>query len=252
MTQSEKIPWKRLAAEGAAIVVSILLAFWIDAWWEQREERQLLIGNLQALEKEIEANQRNIEQGRRLFTRVFESMDRVFAGLAEEDTEALPDDFLTDVGEIYLIWLSQITNSAYEVVLSPESLRLIKSVELRNHLVEANKQILGVDESRRRTWSEFLERHGPYLASLGIISKLGWSEAQEEEVQSGILNPLPETPYATDPSVLRTREYWISLEQWRVHYFDYVWEVLLLKQTQETALELLREEISVLTGEPAA
>ena len=48
MPKSEIIPWKRLAAEGAAIVISILLAFWIDAWWDARndlvEEREILVG----------------------------------------------------------------------------------------------------------------------------------------------------------------------------------------------------------------
>lgn len=42
------IPWARLSAEAAAIVLSILLAFAIDAWWdarqEQAEEREILIG----------------------------------------------------------------------------------------------------------------------------------------------------------------------------------------------------------------
>ncbi len=48
MPESQAIPWKRLSAEGAAIVVSILLAFWIDAWWDARndlaEEREILVG----------------------------------------------------------------------------------------------------------------------------------------------------------------------------------------------------------------
>jgi len=48
MPESQDIPWKRLSAEGAAIVVSILLAFWIDAWWDTRndlaEEREILVG----------------------------------------------------------------------------------------------------------------------------------------------------------------------------------------------------------------
>ena len=42
------VPWARLSAEGAAIVLSILLAFAIDAWWDTRqdqaEEREILIG----------------------------------------------------------------------------------------------------------------------------------------------------------------------------------------------------------------
>jgi len=37
MSKSPEIPWKRLTVEGAAIVVSILLAFSIDAWWGERQ-----------------------------------------------------------------------------------------------------------------------------------------------------------------------------------------------------------------------
>ncbi len=48
MSNSKSIPWKRLTAEAAAIVISILLAFWIDAWWDERkdklEEQEILIG----------------------------------------------------------------------------------------------------------------------------------------------------------------------------------------------------------------
>ena len=40
--------WARVVGEGAAIVVGILLAFAIDAWWEERElrieEQQVLEG----------------------------------------------------------------------------------------------------------------------------------------------------------------------------------------------------------------
>ena len=43
-----ELPWTTLFIEGVAIVVSILLAFAIDAWWDQRkdraEERDILIG----------------------------------------------------------------------------------------------------------------------------------------------------------------------------------------------------------------
>ena len=39
MNVNENIPWKRLSVEAAAIVVSILLAFAIDAWWDNRQER---------------------------------------------------------------------------------------------------------------------------------------------------------------------------------------------------------------------
>ena len=37
MPNSKEIPWIRIAAEGGAIVISILLAFWIEAWWSDRQ-----------------------------------------------------------------------------------------------------------------------------------------------------------------------------------------------------------------------
>ena len=40
MTEANSIKWRRLSVEAAAIVISILLAFAIDAVWEERQERQ--------------------------------------------------------------------------------------------------------------------------------------------------------------------------------------------------------------------
>jgi hypothetical protein len=37
MNLTRNIPWPRILAEGVIIVVSILLAFWIDAWWASRQ-----------------------------------------------------------------------------------------------------------------------------------------------------------------------------------------------------------------------
>ncbi|MEP4484997.1 MAG: hypothetical protein ABJ013_05170 [Halioglobus sp.] len=51
MTTSQTLPWKRLLAEAVAIVLSILLAFAIDAWWDNRSDshaEQLLLQRLQA------------------------------------------------------------------------------------------------------------------------------------------------------------------------------------------------------------
>jgi len=38
MTAPRTIPWKQIAVEATAIVVSILLAFAIDAWWAEKKE----------------------------------------------------------------------------------------------------------------------------------------------------------------------------------------------------------------------
>jgi hypothetical protein len=55
------VNWTRIIAEGTAIVLSILLAFAIDAWWDgqknRTEERELLLG----LEQEFAAYQERLE-----------------------------------------------------------------------------------------------------------------------------------------------------------------------------------------------
>ena len=56
MTNRREIPWPRILAEGAAIVASILLAFSIDAWWDERKEREDERQVLVALKAEFEAN----------------------------------------------------------------------------------------------------------------------------------------------------------------------------------------------------
>ena len=49
----QPIPWLRIGAEGVAIVVSILLAFGIQAWWEARADRVLELHLLQGFEVEL-------------------------------------------------------------------------------------------------------------------------------------------------------------------------------------------------------
>jgi hypothetical protein len=56
MTAIENIPWKRLSVEAVAIVGSILLAFAIDAWWEERLDRQMEQIDLERLHAEFKRN----------------------------------------------------------------------------------------------------------------------------------------------------------------------------------------------------
>lgn len=54
MVLDKRIPWRRISVEAAAIVVSILLAFGIDAWWEQEREQDLAASYVERLRTDIE------------------------------------------------------------------------------------------------------------------------------------------------------------------------------------------------------
>ena len=60
-----QIPWTRVFAEGLVIVVSILLAFGIDAWWDTRvrraDEQQVLSQLAEGLRLDREEFQQRLE-----------------------------------------------------------------------------------------------------------------------------------------------------------------------------------------------
>ncbi len=57
-----QIPWLRVFVEGVVIVVSILLAFGIEAWWEGRQERVEERQALEALARDFESAAEEIGQ----------------------------------------------------------------------------------------------------------------------------------------------------------------------------------------------
>jgi hypothetical protein len=57
-----KIPWSRIFAEGTIIVVSILLAFWIDAWWQKQLERKESHALIRALHTDFTASQKHLQE----------------------------------------------------------------------------------------------------------------------------------------------------------------------------------------------
>ena len=50
---SRNIPWRGLVAESIVVVMSILLAFTIDAWWENRKNDKQLHSMLQEVLDEL-------------------------------------------------------------------------------------------------------------------------------------------------------------------------------------------------------
>lgn len=99
------IQWKRLTAEAVAIVLSIMLAFWIDAWWAEKLERNLEREELSRLADEMTSNRDRIhrtvsEDGTNELSRV--ASLRVYAIINEAmesgtSTVAVPDTLLARI-----------------------------------------------------------------------------------------------------------------------------------------------------------
>ena len=73
MTFQNNIPWKRLVVEGSAIVVSILLAFWIDAWWDRSQQHEQQNVMLESLLSDLRDKQMQVVWQRRYNEGILES-----------------------------------------------------------------------------------------------------------------------------------------------------------------------------------
>jgi hypothetical protein len=77
MSKDQKIQWPRMVAEGAAIVISILLAFAIDAWWEERREIAASHEQMQSLLEEFKEGRHQLADQARILEGSLEGSIRV-------------------------------------------------------------------------------------------------------------------------------------------------------------------------------
>ena len=90
-----KVYWPRILAEGTAIIVSILLAFAIQAWWEGRQEGEIESEILTGLISDFRANQSQLV----LIVEILDALQPRLAELNEleaQDLAQIPDDLLPE------------------------------------------------------------------------------------------------------------------------------------------------------------
>ena len=136
MTETQKINWKRLSVEAAAIVGSILLAFAIDAWWEERKNQDDERAVLEVLLAEFGQIGESIDDIQDYQVAILESVYR----LAELSEHPDPDVSDHKINQLlgHVIWHSSPENFAapmLNAIISQGDISLISSRELRFQLL---------------------------------------------------------------------------------------------------------------------
>jgi hypothetical protein len=100
MTKFQSIQWPRIFAEGTAIVASILLAFAIQAWWEDRQQQVDERIVLQSLFDDLNEKKVGLAEDRIYVQAIFDSATKLLQVGTNEDL-TLPanevDELLGDV-----------------------------------------------------------------------------------------------------------------------------------------------------------
>jgi hypothetical protein len=131
MKESRSIPWPRIFAEGTIILVSILLAFWIDAWWDGRQAKAAEQVVLHTLLDDLLAKRLLLDDRNRFVGAIRDSAEtllRISSGSRKIPDEDTIDELISDVW-----WVSneaQWTSAPLESLAASGDLSLISNPHL--------------------------------------------------------------------------------------------------------------------------
>jgi hypothetical protein len=146
MTLTRNIPWARILAEGTIIIVSILLAFWIDAWWQERIERKESEALIRGLLSDFTASQLHLQEWVAGNKRVLRAADEFLLEIRK-----------TPVGEEMAVrpeWLVAAvaaptfdpTDTSLRTAIATGQIELITDQELRDVLAVWRQQLEDTQE----------------------------------------------------------------------------------------------------------
>ena len=157
-----KINWTRIVVEGSAIVVSILLAFAIDAWWDAHQDRQEEQRVLAGLKEEIESNLARIDVELSYRHSVLESIERLFSASLGK-VELGQDQVDRLIGDVTWWTNVEYSRGVVDGLVQGGRLSIIENNELRDAISELPNRYDVIRESERNDQITTSTMVVPYL-----------------------------------------------------------------------------------------
>jgi hypothetical protein len=165
VNENQKIPWKRLAVEAAAIVASILLAFAIDAWWEDRQiridERQVLLG----LGSEFVTNHEVLSRDLASHLKDLQSLEDILLLIEGGQSEDAMSIAMAALDEMQAPKTTDLGNGTLDALLSSGRVEILTSRKLRTHLTAWEGVIGEVLDDQRNNAKMTFEIYVPYFVN---------------------------------------------------------------------------------------
>jgi hypothetical protein len=181
---SDRIPWKRFAVEAVAIVVSILLAFAIDAWWDDRKERVLEQEMLHDLRAEYEDHKDDVSLAnvRHLnYLRAIETLlDACQQGSWRSDEFSLDDAFFA----LQVPETQDLGEGVRDTLISSGKLETLSDRELRYELAEWDSVLDELLDDQLNNTELVMSLVLPYLARSGVSMSGPLSKAPGQQFWS--------------------------------------------------------------------
>ena len=194
--------WGFLFTEAVLIVASILLAFALDSWWDERKERGEEAEILHGLEEEFLLNRSKLVYRIGQHTQDLEGMAVLLA--AANRGSWTSQDMTVDQTLAHLIAppTTDLGNGVLDALISSGRIELLKNRELRASLAAWEGVFGEVRDDEELSRDFVFERVIPYLVEKGVpVSKAisAWPGTEFEEPRSISADPEKFASFLQDP-----------------------------------------------------
>ena len=169
-----RINWRQAAGEALFILLGILLALAVDAWWEERSERRQEREYLEALHVELDQLQAHVDTVVRTADEIVQA-GTVLLEVAPDWRSSVSPDSLSSLFRMLsneVAWSPP--TAVYQDLVNTGAVRVIRSDAVRLGLNELMKASAWVDSRQHRHndyfWTEmepYFRQHFPILAVWG-------------------------------------------------------------------------------------
>ena len=162
MSSNQNIPWARIAVEATAIIVSILIAFAIDAWWEDRKELQEERRYLTSLRQELSTGLDQLANRERIHKETTDSHADLINQIQAED-RASDESLLYMFSLLSRPTAINLPRAVFDDLISSGGTQLIRSDEIRIALAIYGRRLTRFDTGNDAAWATWEQRLQPYL-----------------------------------------------------------------------------------------
>lgn len=165
MAESLKIPWPRILAEGIAIILSILFAFGIDAWWTARQLHMDEQAILRQLDAEFQTNAVLLAEQRLNHEEILAAIKLVLSVTGPELDQAVTEspELRVAIDRITRWWTYDPRMGVLSGLTQSGRLSIISSDPLRNALASWPSRVRDLVEDELFTQQMTANQLDPYL-----------------------------------------------------------------------------------------
>ncbi len=246
MSKNLEVSWPTITVEGGAIIVSILLAFSIQAWWDERQDRQSEIDYLIALQKDFSETRESLENQVDRVVALFDQVDQVLSVIADTKTTNLPDAFSEMVGQAYLIPRPVSVTSTYEDMVNSGSLSLLRNEDLRVAMAEFMSILKIVEFHSNMNVQTYWTLHAPFINQHLLMNEFGWNAKDNEGADRDVtymVGPAIKHLFRLNVDAVRTQEFWNLMIGWKALHNDQLIQVIRARNLSTEILSMLNDGI---------